>query len=100
MVDVIPLRAVDGHLADPKHIRLQDDRHAFTPQHLVPVVSKQYIEKDDQIRIILNGISKTLDDAEVIALNHKTAVQGMPPPTAAREYLRENGFLTRLKPGK
>jgi osmoprotectant transport system substrate-binding protein len=97
VVDVIPLHASDGYLFNPKHLLLWDDRHALTPLHAAPVVSRHYIEQDDQIRIILNSISKTLDDAEVIALNYKTAVQGIPPPKAAREYLKENGFLKKKK---
>jgi glycine betaine/choline ABC-type transport system substrate-binding protein len=97
VVDVIPLRAIDGHLANPKHILLKDDRYAFTPQHLVPVVRTGYIGQNEQIGTILNSISKTLDDIEVIALNFKVTVQGIPPSSAAREYLKENGFLKRFK---
>jgi osmoprotectant transport system substrate-binding protein len=89
IVDVISLRANDGHFADAKYKSLRDNFHAFVPQNLVPVVKNEFIASHADIRPALNAVSASLNDKIMISLNDKISVQKMPYTRAAKDYLKE-----------
>lgn len=91
-VDVISIRANDGHFADPAHKRLRDNFHAFVPQNLVPVVKAGFLSAHGDVRPVINAISSSLNDKAMINLNHQISIQKVPYPRAAKDYIKENRF--------
>jgi glycine betaine/choline ABC-type transport system substrate-binding protein len=88
-VDIITLRANDGHFSDANYTALRDNFHAFVPQNLVPVVKDEYLSSHAEIRSALNAVSASLNDKAMILLNNKTSVKKIPYPQTAKEYLKE-----------
>jgi osmoprotectant transport system substrate-binding protein len=88
-VDVITLRANDGHFAGAEYRALRDNFHAFVPQNLVPVAKDEFLASHAGIRPILNAVSASLNDKVMIGLNNKTQVNKTPYQRTAREYLKE-----------
>jgi glycine betaine/choline ABC-type transport system substrate-binding protein len=91
-VDVIPLRRDDGHLADPMHRLLEDNLHALNPRHITPLLRKGYSE-EEEVREIVNRVSASLTNGELIELNNRIFVQGIPSPAVARDYLKSRKFI-------
>lgn len=92
-VDTIPLRADDGHLSDPNHVRLADDLGAFPPEHLTPRARREFIAGNAKARELWRKIAASLDRNAVVELNSKVVAQGLPYPNAARAYLKAHGFF-------
>ncbi|MDR3357154.1 MAG: hypothetical protein LBO04_08245 [Spirochaetaceae bacterium] len=86
-VDVIALRANDGHFADAGYRALRDNFHAFIPQNLVPVVKDEFLSSHAGIRQALNAVSASLNDKVMIDLNNRTAVKKEPYRETAKSYL-------------
>jgi glycine betaine/choline ABC-type transport system substrate-binding protein len=88
-VDIITLRANDGHFADVRYKALRDNFHAFVPQTLVPVVKDEFLASRAGIRPLLNAVSASLNDQVMTGLNNKTSVQKISCQKTAKDYLRE-----------
>jgi glycine betaine/choline ABC-type transport system substrate-binding protein len=88
-VDMITLRADDGHFSGVKYRALRDNFHAFVPQNLVPVAKDEFLASHAGIRPLLNAVSASLNDKVMIALDNKTSVQKTPYTKTAKDYLKE-----------
>lgn len=85
--DAAPAYTTEGQLAQKdKYTLLEDDRQAWPPYNLAPVIRDDVLLKNPGIADILNKISASLDTETVTALNAKVDVDKMEYEEAAREY--------------
>ncbi|MDD2978389.1 MAG: glycine betaine ABC transporter substrate-binding protein [Hespellia sp.] len=85
--DAAPAYTTEGQLAETeKFTLLEDDRHAWPPYNLAPVVRGDVLEANPEIADILNAVSATLDTATLTKLNAKVDVEKEEYEDVAAEY--------------
>jgi len=88
-VGVAIARSNDGRLSDSKFKALRDNFAAFAPQIITPIVKKNYIDNNPEIRDVLNKVSATLNDKEAIELNKQLTILKKDTKEVAKQYLRD-----------
>jgi len=76
----------EGQLADPYFVLLEDDRQAWPPYHVAPIVRTEILELHPEIATILNAISAGLTNERMIELNAQVDVEGQSFEEVARNY--------------
>lgn len=85
--DVSPAYTTEGRLSETdKFVLLEDDKHAWPPYNLAPVVRDEVLEKYPDIAEILNRVSATLDTEKITALNARVDVQHEEYVDVAKDY--------------
>lgn len=67
--DAAPAWTTEGTLADPSFVLLDDDKQAWPPYNIAPVIRKNILEKYPKIAGILNSISAKIDTKTITGLN-------------------------------
>jgi len=83
----------EGQLVDPYFVLLEDDRQAWPPYHVAPIIRTEVLELHPEIAIILNTISAGLTNERMIELNAQVDVEGESFEDVARNYfesIRDN----------
>lgn len=85
--DATPAYTTEGQLADAdKFTLLEDDKNAWPPYNLAPVVRGNVLEANPDIADILNEISAKMDTESVTKLNAKVDVDKEDYEDVALEY--------------
>lgn len=85
--DVSPAYTTEGRLSETeKFVLLEDDRHAWPPYNLAPVVRGNVLSEYPEIKEILKKVNETLDTAAITALNAKVDVNREEYEDVAEEY--------------
>lgn len=89
--DVTPVYTTDGPLAQTElYILLEDDRHAWPPYNLAPVVRDEVLEAHPDVADVLNEVSAALDTETVTQLNAKVDVEKEEYEDVAEAFFEEN----------
>jgi len=95
-VDVALLFTTAPSLAGPKFVLLEDDRQLQPAENLVPVVRTDALRRHgDRLGEVLNAVSTQLTTADLIALNGRVEIDGVPPADVARAWLADHGLGPR-----
>lgn len=84
----------DGALADLGLTVLEDDKGAQLVYWPTPVIRKQALDENPEIRDILDPIFSSLTIEKLQELNARIQVNGEAADQVARDYLTEGGFLS------
>ncbi|MCL2403617.1 MAG: glycine/betaine ABC transporter substrate-binding protein [Coriobacteriia bacterium] len=76
----------EGQLADPYFVLLEDDRRAWPPYNVAPIIRTEVLELHPEIAAILNAISADLTSEKMIELNAQVDVEGQRFEDVARNY--------------
>ena len=76
----------EGQLADPYFVLLEDDKQAWPPYNVAPIIRTEVLELHPEIAPILNAISADLTGERMIELNAQVDVEGREFADVAREY--------------
>ena len=76
----------EGQLADPYFVLLEDDRQAWPPYHVAPIIRTEVLELHPEIATILNAISAGLTSEKMIEPNAQVDVEGRSFEEVARDY--------------
>lgn len=74
---------------------LEDDRKFFPRYNLGITVRADVLERYPQITQVFQPISERLDNEELMKLNGAVDVEGRDPADVAREWMVQQGFVTR-----
>ena len=89
--DVTPVYTTDGPLAQTElYTLLEDDRHAWPPYNLAPVVRDEALEAHPDVEAVLNEVSAALDTETVTQLNAKVDVEKEEYEDVAEAFFEEN----------
>jgi osmoprotectant transport system substrate-binding protein len=86
-IDAAVVFGTQAELSGRDLVRLDDDRHLFVVQNLVPVVRAGVLSPDGLA--LLNEVSSRLTDAELIGLNHQVAGGGVDLRALARGWIAD-----------
>lgn len=85
-VDAISVYTTEGNLAGGDFVILEDDKGAWPPYYLVPIIRNDALTAHPEAEEILNKVTATFTDENVIAMNAKVDIDGEEYEDVAKEY--------------
>jgi osmoprotectant transport system permease protein len=85
-VDLIAGDATNGLIAKLDLVALEDDRHYFPPYHAVPVVRTELLQRQPQLRTILERLSGLISDQEMRQMNYEAEVERHEPAAIVQAF--------------
>ncbi len=84
--DVSVAYTTEGDLSSGEFVVLEDDKKAWPPYNIAPVVRGEVLENNPEIATILNEITTKLDNETVIKLNAKVDLDKIEYEEVAKEF--------------
>jgi len=72
---------------------LEDDKHAFPPYEVAPLVRTQVLGKHSEPEQVLNLLAGRIRTGEMQKMNYRVAIDKEEPETVAREFLEAEGLI-------
>lgn len=91
-LDVVSAQATDGLIAAMDLTLLEDDKGFFPNYALTPVVRKETLDANPELKETLESLSAKLDDATMQRLNGEVEVDGKSVEEVATNFLKESGL--------
>lgn len=91
-LDTIAAQATDGQIAALGLRTLEDDKGFFPNYAVTPVVRKEVLDANPDLKETLEAISMRLDDATMQRLNSEVDVEKKTIETVAADYLKSLGM--------
>ena len=92
-VDVITVFSTDGRLQSEPVVVLEDDLSYFTSYHAATIVRNEILEKYPSLLDVLELMTGSISNEDMIALNYQVEIEKQDPKTVARNFLEEKGLL-------
>ncbi|MBC8062405.1 MAG: glycine/betaine ABC transporter substrate-binding protein [Clostridiaceae bacterium] len=67
--DLAVAYTTEGQLSKDEFVVLEDDKHVWPPYNIAPVIKQDLLEKNPEIKDILNKVTKKIDNKTIIKLN-------------------------------
>jgi osmoprotectant transport system substrate-binding protein len=67
--DLAVAYTTEGQLSKNEFVVLEDDKHVWPPYNIAPVIKEDLLEKNPEIKDILNRVTKKIDNSTIIKLN-------------------------------
>lgn len=94
-VDVISGFATEGRIATFDLVILEDDKQFFPPYDAAPIIRMDVLEKHPELEEVLNKLVNRIDDTKMAQLNAAVDLDKRDPADVAREFLLEEGLITK-----
>lgn len=72
--DLAVAYTTEGQLNKDEFVLLQDDKHAWPPYNIAPVIRQNILEANPEIKAILNNVTRKIDNKTIIKLNYEVDV--------------------------
>ncbi|WP_309083947.1 glycine betaine ABC transporter substrate-binding protein [Chelativorans sp.] len=92
-LDVVSAQATDGLIAALGLALLRDDKGFFPNYALAPVIRKETLDANPELKDILESLSARLDDAAMQRLNGQVDVEKKSIEEVSAMFLKESGLL-------
>ncbi len=94
-VDVISGFATDGRMAAFGLIILEDDQQFFPPYDATVIIRGEILEQYPELEEVLNKLAGRIDDNKMAELNAAVDLDKREPVDVAREFLEEEGLISK-----
>lgn len=84
--DIAVAYTTEGELSKDEFVVLEDDKHVWPPYNIAPVIRQEVLEKNPEIKDILNKITAKLDNKTVISLNAEVDSKKREYTEVAKEF--------------
>lgn len=84
--DISVAYTTEGQLSNAEFVVLEDDKHAWSPYNIAPVVREDTLSKYTDVKEILNAITKKLTTKVVQSLNAQVDIDKKEPVDVAKAY--------------
>ncbi len=84
--DVAPAYTTEGQLSKDEFVLLKDDKHVWPPYNVAPVVREDVLDKNPDIKAILNKVTAKLDDKTLRKLNAEVDIDKKEYKAVAKEF--------------
>lgn len=85
-VDAISVYTTEGSLAGGDFLVLKDDKNCWPPYYLAPIIRDDALKAHPDVENIVNKVTATFTDENVIAMNAKVDIDGKEYSDVAKEY--------------
>ena len=92
-VDVAMVFSTDGRIAAFDFRVLDDNKQFFPDYSMCPVVRKDTLEANPELRGLLENLAAKLDDSTMRSLNEKVDVEEMGAEEVARQFLEKHDMI-------
>ncbi|AGK95231.1 glycine betaine ABC transporter substrate-binding protein [Clostridium pasteurianum] len=87
--DLAVAYTTEGQLSDSQFVVLEDDKHVWPPYNVAPVVRQDILDKNPDIKDILNKVTAKLDNKTLIKLNAEVDIDKKEYKTVANEFYNQ-----------
>ncbi|MFT8316136.1 MAG: glycine betaine ABC transporter substrate-binding protein [Clostridium sp.] len=87
--DLAVAYTTEGQLSDSQFVVLEDDKHVWPPYNVAPVVRQDILDKNPDIKDILNKVTAKLDNKTLIKLNAEVDIDKKEYKTVAKEFYNQ-----------
>jgi osmoprotectant transport system substrate-binding protein len=94
MADVANVFTTDGQLEKGRYVLLRDPRNLFTFQNVAPVIRKDLLRRNPELRGAIDAVSSKLTTKAMRAMNAAVVQRGQKPADVARKFLRSAGLMS------
>ncbi len=92
-VDVAMGFATDGRIAGYNLVNLVDDKQFFPVYNPAPVIRKEVLDENPEVRNLLNQIGPSLDSNTMTRMNYLVDIEHMSEEDVARNWLKGVGLI-------
>lgn len=92
-VDVAMGLSTDGRIAAFNLVTLEDDKSFLPVYNAAPVVRKDALEKNPEIKEVLEKITPFLDSETITKLNYEVDIDEREPGEVAEEWMKSEGLI-------
>lgn len=85
-VDAISVYTTEGSLAGGDFLILEDDKNCWPPYYLAPIIRNDALELHPEAQEIVDKVTATFTDENVVAMNAKVDIDGEEYSDVAAEY--------------
>lgn len=86
--------STDGIIAKQNLVTLQDDKSLFPPDHAVPVVRTDFLNKaGGDFESTVNKVSATITTTDITGLNAKVDIDNEDPDQVAKDFASSKGLV-------
>lgn len=86
--DLAVAYTTEGELSKDEFVVLEDDKYAWPPYNIAPVIRQDVLEKNPEIKGILNKITAKLDTKTVITLNAEVDIKKREYAEVAKDFFK------------
>ena len=87
--DLAVAYTTEGQLTDTQFVVLTDDKHAWPPYNVAPVVREEILTKNADVKDILNKVTAKLDNKTLIKLNAEVDIDKKEYKAVAKEFYEQ-----------
>ncbi|CUH95977.1 putative secreted protein [Propionispora sp. 2/2-37] len=87
--DLAVAYTTEGQLSKDEFVVLEDDKHVWPPYHMAPVVKQEVLEKNPDIKDILNHVTAKIDNKTIIKLNAEVDINKREYTEVAKEFFEQ-----------
>lgn len=84
--DLAVAYTTEGQLSKDEFVVLEDDKHVWPPYNVAPVVRQDILDKNPEIKDILNKVTAKLDNKTLIKLNAEVDINKKEYKAVAKEF--------------
>jgi osmoprotectant transport system substrate-binding protein len=93
LIDVGLVFATDGRIPAHNLLVLKDDREFFPNYAMAPVIRKETLDREPQLRVHFERLAAVLDNETMARLNGMVDLDRLRVEDVARDFLRSKGLL-------
>lgn len=94
-IDVILVYTTDSQIIQEDLVVLEDDKNAFVTYFCAPLIRDDMLAKYPELKIELEKLAGTIDEAKMQQLNAKVDIDGKSLTEVADEFLIEKGLVKK-----
>lgn len=92
-MDIVLGYSTDGRIASYDLVMLEDDLHFFPPYDAAPIATDEVLQKNPELRNILQKLSGKISTREMQRLNYRADNDLVEPTVVAEEFLKEHHYF-------
>ena len=92
-IQVTEVYSTDSDIIVNDLVILEDDKGLFPPYQGAPLLKEKTIQKYPELKETLEKLSHKIKEEEMVEMNYKVDVEGIPAKEVAEKYLKENKIL-------
>ncbi|CAK4843188.1 unnamed protein product [Aphanomyces euteiches] len=93
LIDSFVLYTTDSKISVSPLVVLEDDKHVFLPYDAIPIIRDGALKDHPELEKIINKLSGTITDAEMLKLNGEVELKQRPAIDVAKEWLISKGLI-------
>ncbi|NHM30228.1 osmoprotectant update ABC transporter permease/substrate-binding subunit OpuFB [Neobacillus terrae] len=92
-INLVDAYSTDSELRQYNLFVLEDDKHLFPPYQGAPLLRKETVQKNPEVKSALNKLSGKITDDQMREMNYEVNVNGKSAEEVAKQFLQKEGLI-------